>query len=54
MNPLRALLQLAALFLIAPHLAGCASSDGPTTFDVAPGQYNRAFKDYFIRRQRTA
>lgn len=43
MNPLRALLQLAALFLIAPHLAGCASSDGPTTFDVAPGQYNRAF-----------
>lgn len=43
MNPLRTLLHLAALFLIALQLAGCASSDGPTTFDVASGQYTRAF-----------
>ncbi|MFO0834025.1 MAG: hypothetical protein U0638_03570 [Phycisphaerales bacterium] len=43
MNPLRTLLQLPALFLATLHLAGCASSEGPTTFDVAPGQYTRAF-----------
>lgn len=48
MNPLRTLLQRAALFLApvllaALHLGGCASSEGPTTFDVAPGQYTRAF-----------
>lgn len=43
MNPLRTLLQLAALAFAALHLAGCASSEGPTTFDVASGQYTRAF-----------
>lgn len=43
MNPLRTLLQLAALAFAALNLSGCASSEGPTTFDVAPGQYTRAF-----------
>ena len=43
MNPLRTLLQLAAMAFAALQLAGCASSQGPTTFDVAPGQYTRAF-----------
>lgn len=43
MNPLRTLLQLAALAFASLNLSGCASSEGPTTFDVAPGQYTRAF-----------
>ncbi len=35
--------QVTVLLMAALHLGGCSASQGPTTFEIAPGQYARAF-----------
>lgn len=43
MNVYRRLLAMMLMMTGAMHLTGCATPEGPTTFDVAPGGYARAF-----------